>query len=297
MIRLRYAIAAALAAAACASGGQVRETARVIRSDVEKARSVGAERCAPRELAFADTNLEFSEEELALGREGRARRHLEIAEDNVKRALVFADACGASPEKEKPVVLVVAVEPRDEKRVVVKLDRDGDGIPDSEDACPDQPGPKETRGCPDSDGDGIPDHLDKCPTQFGSPPDGCPKKYSLVEIKADKIAIRQQVRFATAKAVVLPASFKLLDQVVKVLNDYPSMRVSVEGHTDDVGGEASNLRLSKKRAEAVREYLVSKGISPARLEAVGYGSTKPIALNKTAKGRAKNRRTEFKLVR
>jgi outer membrane protein OmpA-like peptidoglycan-associated protein len=178
------------------------------------------------------------------------------------------------------------------------MDRDGDGVPDDVDKCPDEPGPKENQGCPDkdTDGDGIPDRLDKCPLEFGPPPDGCPKKYTLVVVKKEKIEIRQQVHFATAKYRVLPDSFPLLNQVAQVLQDFPKMRVSVEGHTDNVGGEASNMKLSQRRAEAVRDYLVSKGISPSRLEAVGYGPTKPIASNKTAKGKGLNRRTEFRIV-
>ena len=115
-------------------------------------------------------------------------------------------------------------------------------------------------------------------------------------MKKERIEIKQQVHFATAKYRVLPDSFPLLNQVVQVLGDFPKMRVSIEGHTDSVGGEAQNMRLSQRRAEAVRDYLVAKGISPERLEAVGYGLTKPIASNKTEKGRAQNRRTEFRIV-
>jgi OOP family OmpA-OmpF porin len=178
------------------------------------------------------------------------------------------------------------------------MDRDGDGVPDNEDKCPDVPGPKENQGCPDTDrdGDGIPDRLDKCPDKFGPPPDGCPRLYTLLEVKKEKIEIKQQVHFATAKFRVLPDSFKLLDQVAQVLKDFPKMRVSIEGHTDNVGGEAANMRLSQRRAEAVQDYLVSKGISPTRLQAIGYGPTKPIASNKTAKGKGLNRRTEFRIV-
>ena len=171
---------------------------------------------------------------------------------------------------------------------------------DRADACPNDPGPLENRGCPvvdtDRDGDGIPDRLDKCPDQFGPAPDGCPKKYTLVEVKKEKIAIKQQVHFATAKYRVLPDSFPLLNQVAAVLNDFPKMKVSIEGHTDNVGGEPVNLRLSQRRAEAVRDYLVAKGISPSRLEAVGFGPRKPIATNKTVRGKAQNRRTEFRIV-
>ncbi|HET9552269.1 MAG TPA: OmpA family protein [Anaeromyxobacteraceae bacterium] len=185
-----------------------------------------------------------------------------------------------------------------ENRGCPVLDRDGDGIPDTEDRCPDQPGPRENGGCPDvdSDKDGIPDRLDKCPDVPGLPPDGCPKKYTLVEVKKDRIVIKQQVHFDTAKWKVLPDSFPLLNQVVQVLKDYPAMRVSVEGHTDTVGAELMNMKLSQARAEAVSTYLQSKGIAGDRLEAVGYGPTKPVASNKTAAGRAQNRRTEFRIV-
>jgi outer membrane protein OmpA-like peptidoglycan-associated protein len=200
----------------------------------------------------------------------------------------IVDAMDACPNNPGPI----------ENRGCPVMDRDGDGVPDNEDKCPDVPGPKENFGCPDTDrdGDGIVDRLDKCPDVPGLPPDGCPKKYTLVEVKKERIEIRQQVKFATAKFKVLPASFALLNQVVQVLTDMPKMRVRIEGHTDNVGGEASNLKLSQKRSESVRAYLVAKGISPDRLEAVGYGMTRPISSNKTQKGRAQNRRTEFHIV-
>jgi outer membrane protein OmpA-like peptidoglycan-associated protein len=123
-----------------------------------------------------------------------------------------------------------------------------------------------------------------------------PKKYTLIEVTREKIELKQQVHFATGKFRVLPDSFPLLDEVVQALNDSPEMRISVEGHTDNVGGEAVNMTLSQHRAEAVRDYLVAKGIAPARLEAVGYGPTKPIASNKTPSGKAKNRRTELRIL-
>jgi outer membrane protein OmpA-like peptidoglycan-associated protein len=123
-----------------------------------------------------------------------------------------------------------------------------------------------------------------------------PKKYTLIEVTREKIELKQQVHFATGKFRVLPDSFPLLDEVVQVLNDSPEMRISVEGHTDNVGAEGANLTLSQRRAEAVRDYLVTKGISSARLEAVGYGPTKPIASNKTPSGKTKNRRTELRIL-
>jgi outer membrane protein OmpA-like peptidoglycan-associated protein len=185
-----------------------------------------------------------------------------------------------------------------ENRGCPVTDKDADGVPDDQDKCPTVAGLVENAGCPDTDRDGdlIPDRLDKCPDKFGAPPEGCPKLYTLLEVKKEKIEIKQQVHFATAKYRVLPDSFPLLNQVVQVLNDFPKMRVSIEGHTDNVGGEAMNMRLSQARAEAVRDYLVAKGVSPDRLEAIGYGPTKPIASNKTVKGKAQNRRTEFRVL-
>jgi outer membrane protein OmpA-like peptidoglycan-associated protein len=177
-------------------------------------------------------------------------------------------------------------------------DNDQDGIVDAMDACPVAAGPLDNKGCPDpdADADGFVDRKDACPDQPGIAPDGCPKRYSLVEVKAERIEIKQQVFFASAKYRVLPRSFALLDQVAQVLKDNPAMRISIEGHTDNVGGRQANVKLSQRRAEAVKAYLVRKGIDPARLEAKGFGPTKPIASNKTAKGKAKNRRTEFRIV-
>jgi outer membrane protein OmpA-like peptidoglycan-associated protein len=115
-------------------------------------------------------------------------------------------------------------------------------------------------------------------------------------VKKDRIVIKQQVHFVSAKFTVMADSFPLLNQVVQVLRDQPKLRVSIEGHTDAIGGELANMKLSQARAESVRTYLVGKGITADRLEAVGFGTTKPIASNKTEKGRGQNRRTEFRIL-
>lgn len=277
---------AALAVAACAARVKLPGNVQVMRGDIEEAKRAGAIRCAPGEIATAEANLDFADAEVAAGKADRAKEHLHAADRNLKDALQLSGPC--APKK-----VVVARKPQTS---IEKTDKDNDGVPDVDDVCPEVPGRLELGGCPDTDGDGVADRVDKCPNQFGVPPDGCPKKYSLVVVKRDNIVIRQQVRFATAKSRVLSASFHLLDQVVQVLNDYPKMRVSIEGHTDNAGRERVNMRLSQKRAEAVRNYLVSKGISASRLTAIGYGPTKPLAPNRTAKGKAKNRRTEFKVV-
>ncbi len=352
MTARRRLVALALVAAGCATGGKLRSTQAVLQGDVEKARKSGAERCAPKELAIATANLDFATAEIDLGNASRAEQHLKLAETNIRKALDQSQDCGPKQltiGKAAPAVVIEKTDrdgdgvpdvddacpdvpgPPENKGCPVVKDTDGDGIPDdvdkgpldpedkagfqdddgcpdpdndndgivdAMDACPNNPGPIENRGCPvlDRDGDGIPDALDRCPDEPGLPPDGCPRKYSLVEVKKDRIQIRQQVHFATRKYKVLKSSFRLLNQVVQVLNDYPKMRVRIEGHTDRIGGESFNLKLSQKRAEAVRGYLIAKGVSPDRLEAAGFGLTRPIASNKTAKGRAQNRRTEFHIV-
>jgi outer membrane protein OmpA-like peptidoglycan-associated protein len=174
-------------------------------------------------------------------------------------------------------------------------DRDVDGVPDGADRCPDRAGPAHRLGCPepDRDGDGVADGADSCPDLPGVAPGGCPRRLSLVVVHRDRIEIRQQVRFASGRSSVLPASGPLLDQVAQVMRDRPRLRVRVEGHTDRTGGEARNLALSQGRAEAVKAALVARGVEPARLRAVGFGSSRPLASNRTAQGRAKNRRTEF----
>jgi OmpA-OmpF porin, OOP family len=119
-----------------------------------------------------------------------------------------------------------------------------------------------------------------------------PKKV-LVIFKGDKIEILQQVRFATGKSTILPESFNLLQQVVDAIIKNNVKRVKVEGHTDNRGAKPANQTLSEDRARAVKEYLVAQGIDKERLESVGYGDSKPIAPNLTARGRELNRRVEF----
>ncbi len=188
-------------------------------------------------------------------------------------------------------------------------DRDGDGIFDHLDKCPDEPedkdGFEDEDGCPDldNDRDGIADAQDACPIEPGVAQDdpkqnGCPRKMQLVVVKKDKIEIKQQINFQSGKAKILgKRSFQILDEVVQVLNDYPGIKkIRVEGHTDSVGSNKFNERLSQSRADSVVEYLLSQGVSADRIEAVGYGEERPIQSNATAKGRAANRRTEFNIT-
>jgi outer membrane protein OmpA-like peptidoglycan-associated protein len=187
---------------------------------------------------------------------------------------------------------------RDERHGDGILDSDGDGIPDSEDRCPMQAGPKEYDGCPDSDGDDVPDPDDKCPDVAGpASNDGCPVGGPLVELQHSKLIIKGAINFDTAKASIKKSSHAVLDEVAQVLKSHPEIKhVRVDGHTDNVGAAAYNLDLSHQRANSVVEYVASKGVDKSRLSAEGFGLTKPVAPNTTALGRAKNRRVEFTVL-
>jgi outer membrane protein OmpA-like peptidoglycan-associated protein len=176
-------------------------------------------------------------------------------------------------------------------------DGDGDGVMDDVDQCKDTPpGDKvDAKGCSlpkDADGDGVNDDKDRCPhTPAGVKVDeeGCQVLFE----KAKKSLILEGVNFATGKAELTPESQAILDGVAESLVANEEIRVQVGGHTDNTGSAAVNKRLSAARAEAVRQYLISKGVAADRLTAAGFGPSKPIASNKTAAGRAQNRRVEL----
>jgi len=176
-------------------------------------------------------------------------------------------------------------------------DRDGDGVPDYLDRCPDQKGPKELDGCPDRDGDGVPDIDDKCPDEPGpAQNDGCPGE-AVVEIETERLSLKDAINFDLGKDTIRPDSHKILGEVVNVLKAHPEIRrIRIEGHTDNIGGAAYNKDLSQRRAQSVVNYLVSKGVPRNRLIPVGYGFDRPVATNATALGRAKNRRVEFTIL-
>jgi outer membrane protein OmpA-like peptidoglycan-associated protein len=179
-------------------------------------------------------------------------------------------------------------------------DTDKDGVEDSTDECVNDAGPAASHGCPDKDGDLVPDARDACPDQKaneGIDPDrsdGCPAK---VFVTGKEIKITETVQFDTGKATIKPVSDGLLDDVVRVLQKYPGIKkIQVEGHTDDQGDDARNMKLSQDRADAVKKYLVDHGVAPERLVSKGFGETSPIADNKTADGRATNRRVAFEIL-
>jgi outer membrane protein OmpA-like peptidoglycan-associated protein len=195
-------------------------------------------------------------------------------------------------------------------------DKDGDGVPDPEDRCPAEKGTAALKGCPDSDGDGIADKDDQCPKESGTEAlkgcpdkdgdgvadkdDKCPDVAGLKELQgcmpeaAKKFAGSMKgITFAAGSAKIAKTSNKILDETAKLLTDYPTMKLGIEGHTDNQGKAAKNQALSQARADSVRDYLVKKGLAAERLDSKGFGDTKPIANNKNAKGRAANRRIEF----
>jgi outer membrane protein OmpA-like peptidoglycan-associated protein len=390
---------------ACVSGSKLRADVEVLKRDIAKARESGAYKCAPRDLALAESNTQFAEDELDQGDWLRASEHVKVAISSIKRAIEDSKDCGPKKVliKEPPKVVAIAktdkdgdgifdvddqcpdvpglpeyqgcpppdtdgdglIDPEDkcpkdpgpkENQGCPVLDRDKDGIPDVEDACPDDPGPPETKGCPDRDkdtvpdkddacpddpgkvelkgcpdrdgdgiidkddacpdepgpamyqgcpdrdGDGIIDKEDKCPDEPG-PPDspqgkGCPRKFSLVKVNREKkqIEIKEKIYFAYNKWDILPKSFGLLNQVAQVLKDYPTMKISIEGHTDSDGPDAYNQMLSEKRAGSVKDYLIKQGIEEERLQSVGFGESRPIASNRTPRGKEANRRVEFRIV-
>lgn len=176
-------------------------------------------------------------------------------------------------------------------------DSDGDGVNDLDDKCPTDKGEVAKGGCPhDSDGDGLHDGMDKCPDVAGPKErQGCPEQR--VVVTATKVAITERIFFETGENKIKKESLSLIDEIAGVLKNNPQIKkVRIEGHTDNVGDPADNLRLSTDRAHAVRKYLVSRGLAANRLEAQGFGDSKPLADNGTDEGRAKNRRVEFVIV-
>lgn len=189
-------------------------------------------------------------------------------------------------------------------------DRDGDGIPDDEDECPDTPedrdGFEDLDGCPedtevrDDDQDGIPNIDDECPNEKETingekDEDGCPDGGKAKVIRKDnKLVILENVEFATASASIRPSSYSILNQVALMMKANPDIKLlRIEGHTDSRGSREMNVVLSKARANSVRLYLINQGIDPRRLESEGYGPDRPLVEEVDDAALQKNRRVEF----
>ncbi len=177
-------------------------------------------------------------------------------------------------------------------------DADGDGVTDADDKCPDVAGPAANKGCPwpDTDGDGVLDKDDKCPDVKGTVANaGCPEVSAEVQKTLNEYA--KTILFDLGKSTIKSQSEKVLGDIIGILNEYPTSKFTVEGHTDSTGSDKLNQSLSEARALSVKEYLVENGIDEFRLSALGYGEAKPIDTNNTKAGRANNRRVEINLVK
>ncbi|GAB4298984.1 MAG: hypothetical protein Kow0090_14460 [Myxococcota bacterium] len=288
-----------------------------------------------KDLAYAEAHYEFAQEDLREGKWLKAEEDMAIARRHSKIAMDGADPDRCLPKKVVVMAPPPPPPPKDPclepdpsssppdsdgdglDDCIDKCpndpgapnnngcpwgDRDGDKIIDPQDACPDEPGLPEFQGCPDRDGDGVPDKEDKCPDEPGVPElDGCPPpKYKkiVVNIEEGEIEIKEQVHFEYNKDVIKPESFPLLAEIADAINTIPKeYRISVEGHTDSTGSDAYNKKLSDRRANSVVKHLTERhGIDRRRLQAIGWGEERPIASNRTERGKQMNRRVEFLII-
>ena len=350
---IAHALVALFVSSSCAAGARARGRADELDALVNKAEANGAIHCSPRELAIAKSHLGFARVRLEQGDLDEAESQLEVAEPNARAALANspADRCAEAPmetvsgrEGDRDGDGIADTfdscpEQRETYNGYEDLDgcpddpdTDKDGVPDSRDACPllpeDKDGYLDDDGCPDddNDGDGIPDDRDKCPNEpedrdgfqddDGCPDDdndqdtvkdvddqcpntpgqptgarpGCP---NLVVMTAKEIRITQQIQFDVSKATIKPVSFPILDAVGDALVANPNITIEVQGHTDNAGNAAYNKKLSQERADAVKAYLVKKGVAETRLASKGYGMSQPLLPNTTVANKALNRRVQF----
>lgn len=328
--------------AGCA-GTAVRSQTTATDGLIATARDHGAQKCAPVELAMAESHNDYAQHALDEGNYYDAKREARVAETNAEAAIAKSpkdrcvgygdkdgdgikdnvDKCPDEPEDKdgfedgdgcpdpdndgdgiKDEVDKCPMDPEDkdgfqDEDGCPDLDNDGDGLSDKVDQCPNDPEDKDNfeddDGCPDldNDKDGFADKDDKCPDVPGVAPDGCPKKYGLVVVTAQRIELKQTVFFDFNKATIKQVSFALLDDVTQAMVDNPTFKVEIGGHTDSVGNDAFNARLSQARAESVKAYLGKRGIAANRMVPKGFGENVPIADNRTEVGRSQNRRVEF----
>ena len=333
---------------ACAQGPVMRGKISGLYNVVQEAEKNGALKCTPRELALAKAHLRFATTDLDQGEMSQADAHIAIAEPNAHAArdnsvaakctdisgdrdgdgilddvdqcpdqretyngFEDQDGCPDDPDTDNDRVAdskdQCLVDPEDidgylDDDGCPDTDNDDDGIPDAKDKCPNQPedmdGFQDDDGCPDTDNDGdtVLDIDDQCPNTPGAPGGerpGCPKNNSLVIVTGKEIRITQQIQFDFDKATIKPVSYPILNEVRDVLRDNPKITIEVQGHTDNVGNAAYNLKLSQARADSVRAYLVSNGVAADRLTSKGYGMTQPLVKNDTEANRTLNRRVQF----
>ncbi|HVR60847.1 MAG TPA: OmpA family protein [Polyangia bacterium] len=232
-------------------------------------------------------------------------QRVKVIEKNVTTASSDPDGDGIAGDADKCPNLAEDKDGFEDEDGCPDPDNDKDGIPDLQDKCPNLPedkdGFEDEDGCPDpdNDNDGIPDVKDKCPNQPETKngyqdEDGCPDE--LPKAVARFTGVIEGINFKSGSADITFGSFGILDRAAQVMTEYPDINIEISGHTDSRGSADYNRDLSSRRAGAVKNYLVSKGIRPDRLTSIGYGMDRPIASNRTDSGRARNRRTEFRLI-
>ncbi|MBF0428161.1 MAG: OmpA family protein [Magnetococcales bacterium] len=196
------------------------------------------------------------------------------------------------------------------------VDSDLDGVPDYLDSCPNTAWNVKVdgKGCPlDSDGDRVYDDVDKCPnTRHGAAVDDagcpldtdgdgvlndadkCPNTPIGAQVNRQGCWVLEHLNFATGSDKIMPWAFPALNRAVDVLADNPKIRIEIQGHTDEVGSDDLNLKLSMKRAIAVESYMVARGIAANRLTVNGFGKSQPIAKGSDPTSREQNRRVVLK---
>ena len=193
-------------------------------------------------------------------------------------------------------------------------DTDGDGIIDKQDSCVNIAGIKRYDGCPDTDGDGLQDRYDDCPYEFGSVMNnGCPKLFTqdtvfITKTIIDTVYINSEeskylskefknIQFDHNKHNLTANSIEILDRVYAYLNNKLELKISIEGHTDDVDSDNFNMLLSQKRVQEVKKYLIIRGISASRIEISWKGESEPLVENISSESRAINRRVEVTIIK
>lgn len=309
--------------AGCASSGrQLQAQVEYLQTHTVRIHEA-AYACAEREIAMAEAHLDFGEYEMERGSYLETTHHLDLALENLEAAMAIVDVrpeCwpdyvadsdgdGILDDVDQCPLVPEDFDDFQDADGCPELDNDGDDILDVDDECPEDPEDfdlfEDEDGCPeaDNDGDRILDVDDECPNQpedFDNDrdDDGCPEEPEMefTRVTDDRIEISEQIHFAHDSDEILPDSFPILDEIAIILDDYPTMEIRIEGHTDSSGSSRYNLQLSDRRASSVRSYLIRAGISPHRMVSVGFGEERPIASNDTDLGRAANRRVEFHII-
>lgn len=334
----------------CVSASVIGSTLREATARVDALPVATARDCAPRDLALAQAHLDFARLEARQGRPRRVGEHAESARQAADRAHRAVQACAPPPEAPAIVDLRDCTEPTDPSTPVdargcaladpgataqpttdrdgdgvpdsrdfcpdtpedrddwededgcPDLDNDGDGIPDSDDACPIQPGDAERGGCPvrDRDRDGIPDEIDRCPDQPETvndylDQDGCPDAAPAGLRVHDDRIELIEPIRFEPNTATLTQDQGALSDLVRMLREAPGVRVQIQSHTELLP-QGDALSLSRARAEAVVDHLTTAGVARDRLEAEGYGAERPVDTNRTQAGRDRNRRIELVIL-